>query len=207
MCQRTGLITTGRAATAALLLSLAMASGGHAQESTTRGWNLGFHLKGMSLTVEDSDAQNGGGAGVHVGYGVNRTVTLFMAIDGAEVDVDQAQNVNGSWSLAQGDLGARFHFANALRSWVPYLEAAVGVRAVTVDELGNDGSASASFSGSTFTVGGGLAVYLKESLALDLNVRGSGGEFTNVQIGNVNIGDLDVDASSVRVGLGLNWWP
>ena len=71
----------------ALTLSFSLLGGlattAHAQESTTRGFNLGLHATGASLVVEDGDRNNAGGGGIWVGYGFNRTVLLFFQADGA----------------------------------------------------------------------------------------------------------------------------
>ena len=44
--------------------------------------------------------------------------------------------------MAHADLGARFHFASTLRRWVPYLQAAVSGRGVTVSGLEIDANSS-----------------------------------------------------------------
>lgn len=181
-----------------------------AQVSTTRGWSLGAHLVGASLSVEDDDANGGGGLGLRAGYGFNRTVTVFLSVDGIAFDAENAPTeVSGEWTMAHADLGARFHFANALRRWVPWLEAAVGGRTVSLEDEVVDGEEreGVTFTGGSFTVGGGLDVYLRQTLALELGLRFTGGEFTDVEVGNVTVEGLDLDASSVRVGLGLTWWP
>src|SRR5688572_23218136 len=97
----------------ALLAALASSSSLDAQESTTRGFNLGLHISGQSITPEDGDRADAGGGGLHVGYGFNRTVQLFLQLDAGEFDVDTAA-VEGTWTMFHGDLGARFHFANSL---------------------------------------------------------------------------------------------
>jgi hypothetical protein len=176
----------------------------HAQSSTTRGFNLGFHLQGASLTVEGGDASNAGGAGLHVGYGINRRFTLFASLDGAEFDVEDAESVAGTWTMGHFDLGTRFHFANSLSRWVPFLEAAVGARVVSLDAT--DGDGSVSFSGPAFTLGGGVAFYIKETLALDLDLNFTSGEFTDVHVGGVTVSGFDVDATSTRFGVGLLFW-
>jgi outer membrane autotransporter protein len=180
-----------------------------AQESTTRGLNLSFHIQATTLSVEGADSDGGGGAGIRVGYGFNRIVTAFFQLDGSSVDTKNAPDLSGEWTVAHADLGVRFHFANSLRSWVPYLEAAVGARAVHA----NDAQVTpqivedVSFNGTSFSVGGGLAVYLKETLALDVGVLLSSGEFNEIAVGAVSVGNLDIDSKSSRFSVGLEWWP
>lgn len=194
------------AAVAALFVAPADAA---AQESTTRGLSLALYLQGASLSVEGGDPGSGAGGGLRVGYGINRTVTLFARTDLSETDVDDA-DVEGQWKLAHVELGGRFHFANSLRSWVPWLEAAIGARSVTVDDAEVEGDPTAdevTFSGSAFSLGGGLDFYFSESLALDVGLAWTSGEFDEIEVGPVSLGGFDLDAQSFRFNLGLAWWP
>ncbi|MFC1660940.1 outer membrane beta-barrel protein [Gemmatimonadota bacterium] len=180
------------------------------QSSTTRGLNLGFHLQGASLSIEGDDAADeGGGAGIRIGYGFNRIVTLFAELDGAVISVKDAENLSGDWGMAHVDLGARFHFANSLRRWVPYLEAALGFRSVGVDDaiVSTEATESVSFNGGSFSLGGGLGLYLTQTFALDFGLKVTSGEFTEVDLGNVAVTNLDIDATSTRFSLGIVWWP
>ena len=181
----------------------------HAQESTTRGFTLGVHASGASLTVENGDTNAAGGGGIRVGYGLNRIVTLFAQFDGGQFDVSESDGIGGQWTMGHADLGARFHFANSLRSWVPYLQAAFSGRAVDVTDAVVDGTGSPdiSFSGGALTLGGGLMAYFTETLALDVQLSWSGGEFTQVDIESISVGSLDIDAESSRFSVGIAWWP
>jgi hypothetical protein len=180
-----------------------------AQGSTTRGLSLGAQLMGTSLEVENGDRSAGGGFGLRVGYGFNRIVTAFVHIDGSSVEVEEGQSVGGEWDLGHAELGARFHFANSLRRWVPYLEASIGSRSVRVDdaEVNGQPAGDVTFSGAAVTFGGGVAVHFTRKLALDVSLRLTGGEFNKVDVGSVSVNDLDIDAASARFGLGLTWWP
>lgn len=182
----------------------------HAQQSTTRGFNLGIHFTGASLKVQDGDRSNAGGGGLFFGYGFNRNVELFVQFDGVQFDV-QDTNVDGKWTMGHADLGLRYNFANSLRSWVPYLEGAISGRAVSVnDAVVNQVTQSEEVSliGGALTLGGGVIFYFNEKLAADLQLAWSGGKFTKVDIGSVTI-DLpnSLDANSSRFNLGLSWWP
>jgi len=191
----------------ALCVALAAAHPAAAQESTTRGFNLGGHLLAAGVSIEKGEQHGGGGAGLHVGYGVNRIIGLFAALDGSKIDVAN-ENVNGSWEMAHIDLGVRFHFANTLRSWVPYLETAFTSRQVTVTNprVNNQNVNKLDFNGGAFTVGGGMSFYFNESLALDLDLKLSAGQFTSIGAGNATVSGLDIDAGSTRFALGLLWW-
>ena len=203
---RLGRSSAVAAVTAALLCLPSLAS---AQSSTTRGLSLGLYLQGASLSVEGGDPGNGGGAGLRVGYGFNRNITGFIRFDGSKTDIEDA-TVEGQWALGHGEIGARFHFANSLRRWVPWLEAAVGARAVTVSDAtveGEEESADVTFSGSAFSLGGGLDFYFSQTWALDLGLAWSSGEFSEIEVGPVSVSGFDIDAQSFRFNVGVVWWP
>ena len=192
-----------------VMLSAVAAHPADAQSSTTRGFNAGIHFTGSSLVVESSDRYNAGGAGLWLGYGFNRTVELFVQADGTKFDVNDAV-VTGDWTMGHADLGVRFHFANSLRSWVPYLQAAVTGRAVEVQngEVNNVAQAdNVSMVGGGITLGGGIVFYFNESLGVDLQLLWTGGTFTTIEAGNVSFNNLDLEAQSTRFNIGLSWWP
>jgi len=201
---------------ARLAISLAIALAGafsqaiplSAQSWTTRGWSLALQAQGTSLSIEDADADQGGGAGLRFGYGLNRSFTLFLQTDGGLIDVEEADDFTGEWRMGHVDLGVRFHFANSLNRWIPFLEAAAGVRAVSVEAAEvEDEILDVSFSGSSFSLGGGVQLYLNETLALELDGRFTSGQFTDIDVGNITVGGFDIDAQSTRLGIGLVWWP
>jgi len=194
-----------------LSLTTFMVMGGsalEAQESTTRGFNVGLHLSGASLSVEDSDRYSNGGAGLFIGYGFNRTFQLFLQLDGAQFEVDDAE-VTGDWGMGHGDLGVRFHFANSLRSWVPYLQTSLTGWAVGVDDAQVQGQpeSDVGFLGGAVTLGGGIMFYFNQKLAADLQLVWSWGQFDQIKVDDVTVSGLEIDASSTRFNLGISWWP
>lgn len=202
-----------RAARAAVLFQglamLMLTPSAQGQKSTTRGLSLGVALHGTSLEVENGDASSGGALGVRMGYGFNRIVTGFVALDAGEIDVSDKALLGGKWTMGHAEIGARFHFANSLRRVVPWLETSVGTRIVSVENARVNGEdvEKVTFDGGAFTVGGGISTYMKPNLALDIGLRITGGKFTKVDVGNIAINNLDIDAKSVRFGVGLVWWP
>jgi hypothetical protein len=170
---------------------------------------LGFHLQAASLSVQEGDSDGGAGAGFRIGYGLNRIITLYFELDGISVDSEGSDEFRGTWSLAHTDFGARFHFASTLRSWVPYLEVAVGGRAATVSDATSNGNevGDINFLGGSFSLGGGIYWYLTETFGLDVGLKLTGGEFDEVDLGPILLDDLDIDASSTRFKIGIVWWP
>ena len=196
-----------RAALLALVASMA-ASPAVAQRSTTRGFTVGAHLQGASLTVEEGDPDGGGGFGARVGYGFNRRFTGYFETDAIVFDVANP-DFGGYWSMVHVDVGVRYNFANSLRRWVPFLEGAIGVRAVQVDDarVNGDSVGELNFTGGAFSLGGGVSFFATEKLALETVMKFSGGTFEQVDVGNVSVNNLDIDASSFRFKIGLAWWP
>ena len=182
-----------------------------AQESTTRGFTVGLHLTAASLSVEggDDERNNAGGGGLYLGYGVNRRITIFVQGDGGQFDNESTDNIEGEWTMGHFDVGVRFNFANSLRKWVPFLQGALGYRVVGVNDPVVDDVPrnELSFSGAGLTLGGGVDFYLSESWALDLQLLWTGGNFNTLRIDNVSMNDLDFEANSSRLNLGVSWWP
>ena len=199
--------TTATALALATATFLSAATAG-AQESTTRGFTIGVQISGASLQVEDQERNNAGGGGLRLGYGINRRFTIFARGDGARFDDQSTGDIDGDWTMGHFDLGTRFHFANSLRMWVPFLEAAFSYRAVSVSSPVVSGTArnELSIEGPGFTLGGGIAVYFAESFALDLALLWTGGEFTTVRVDDFSVTNLDFDARSSRLDLGVAWW-
>jgi hypothetical protein len=184
--------------------------GAAGQQSTSRGLSIGLHALGTALKVEGGDENNGGGIGLRVGYGFNRRLTGFIAIDGSTVDIPQSNSfVAGEWSMAHAEIGARFHFANSLRRWVPYLETSIGGRSVSIENarVNNAAAGKVSFNGPAVSVGTGLSVFVSRTLALDSNLRWTGGTFTEIDQGTIALQNLDIEAASFRFGIGVVWWP
>jgi hypothetical protein len=48
---------------------------------------------------------------------------------------------------------------------------------------------------------------VSEKFAIESLVKFTGGTFREVEVGNVSVNDLDIEASSFRFKLGIAWWP
>jgi hypothetical protein len=195
----------------AALLALAAgaaATPAAAQRSTTRGFSVGAHLQAASLTVEDDDPAGGGGIGVRAGYGFNRSFTAYVEADGIAFDVENPE-LQGEWAMAHVDFGVRYNFANSLRRWVPFLDGALGARAVSVEDATSDGEdvGTLTFSGGTFSLGGGISFFASETFAIESLVKFTEGKFERIELGDVSVRDLDIDAASFRLKIGVSWWP
>ena len=85
----------------ALAVCLVFAGEAQAQESTTRGFTLGVHASGASLSIESAPGADAGGGGIRLGYGLNRSFTLFAQFDGAQFDVSEL--LPGEWTMGHAD--------------------------------------------------------------------------------------------------------
>jgi opacity protein-like surface antigen len=194
---------------AALLALLATAPNLQAQASTTRGFTVGVHASGASLSIEGEERNDAGGLGAIVGYGFNRRFTVFLQADNARFDEQSSGDIEGDWTMTHVDLGVRFSFANSLRRWIPFLQGSFGLRSVDVNDPVVDGNPenNVSLSGTSFTLGGGVDFYLSRAWALEAQLLWSDGEFNTLEVNNVSVSGLDFDASSTRLNLGVRWWP
>lgn len=201
-------IPATRVALLVAVAALTAASPVFGQSSTTRGFTVGAHLQGASLTVEDDDPSDGGGAGLRLGYGLNRSFTLYLEADGIRFDVEN-EEFGGEWTMGHADLGVRYNFANSLRRWVPFLEAALGGRAVRLEEatVSGEDAGELEFSGGSASIGGGVSYFVGETFALETLVKFTGGTFEQVDVGDISVNNLDIDASSFRFKIGVAWWP
>ena len=133
-----------------------------------------------------------------------------------ETDVDvQEFDAFDKVTFGHVDFGMRLHLANSGRRWVPYGDLAVTFWPVS-DILKNGERTTTDFSGRPpYSLGGGLAIYLSETLALDVNFKAGKGGFRDVPIGNISGGGtsehshtfLGLEAESARFTVGVSWWP
>ncbi len=170
--------------------------------SHTAGLVLNLHLQGGSLATEES-SNSGGGAGVMIGYGVSRKVLIFVQLDGSEIDIDGADDLQGSYGLVHGDLGVRYSFANPDGAFVPYLTGAFTGLWAGAEVLGAD----VTLQGGGVRLGGGFGYYFIRQLALDVGLSFNFGSFNTFKIENTSF-DLDnPKANSTRLEVGLSWYP
>jgi hypothetical protein len=178
-----------------------------ASRSTTEGWFLNAHLNGSSLTIDDVVTdESGGGGGLQVGYGFTRTFSLYIASDVASVR-DREPNFRGDYSLSQFDIGARFNFANRARIVTPYFDLALTGRRFAADVTLFGLSGDAEWQGGGVSAGGGLAIHTSPRVAIDIGVKFTGGEFTDLEINGASVSDQNRRGSGARLNLGVTWYP
>lgn len=181
---------------------------GETQEikSNPSGFSVGLGILGTAVTFEDSDAESGGGLGLQVGYGFGRMLTLFASADASKIKFEDP-DIDGEYTLAHFDLGARLNFGGPMSSFVPYVEGAYTGRAATSTiDFGSSGSGDIELTGTAFTVGGGLNYFVDPNLAFDFGIRWSSGDFDTVKFEGQDTGDT-FEAKSLRLKIGATWFP
>ena len=184
------------------------------RRSTTEGWVFGFDLGGAAVSLDHKPSDRAGLVGARVGYGLNRIVTLYASAYETDVDVPEFDAFDKA-AFGHLDLGMRLHLANRRRRWVPYGDLAVTLWPVS-DVLKNGERTTTDFEGrATSRLGGGLAIYLSEAWALDVNFKTGEGGFKDVEVSNLSGSEttehshtfLDIWAESARFTVGVSWWP
>lgn len=193
------------------LLGLLVGTELAAQSSRTSGLVVGAHLEAASVVIGDADRSNGGGGGLLVGWAFNNGLGVFTQLDASNVDVRNQPGVEGSWTIAQLDLGLRYHFSNPEKTVVPYLQIAGSARDVTVTEIaiiGPDTNDQVDASGFGLTFGGGVMLHPTESVAFEFGLLFGWGELDEATVDGVNVPEFTaLDIQSTRLNLGLVWWP
>ena len=193
------------------LLCLAAVAEGAAQPARTQGWVLGLGSGAAAVSFERDPGDRGALVDLRVGYGLNRIVTPYLG--GAYADIrTRGLEAFDRVTFSHADIGVRLHLAAGRRRWVPYGDLALTFWRLTDVIPGGERAAAADFTSlPTLSAGGGFAVYLSESWALDLNVKAARGTFGGVPAGGSPAGHRGavsrLDAASVRVGAGFSWWP
>lgn len=196
-----------------VLLVLSSVVDASAQRSTTEGWVFGFDLGGAAVSFESKPRDGAGLVGARIGYGLNKVVTVYLDAYETDVDVREFEPFD-KVTFGHVDLGLRLHLANRQRRWIPYADVAVTSWPLS-DVLKNGERTTTNFTGRPpYSLGGGLAIYLSESLALDVNVKAGKGGFRDVEIGNLSAAEsepshefIDITAESARFTVGVSWWP
>jgi opacity protein-like surface antigen len=205
-------LTTILAASTGVLLLAAPAAAQTAVQSaapasSSKGFFLGGHLNGSSVTADDlsDDARSGGGAGLQLGWGFTPRLALFTELTVASLDDEEG----GTVGFGHFDIGVRYAFTGPTRRFVPSIEAAITGRALAQDDsdLGDGQTGDVSLTGAGFTIGGGVQYYVRPTLALGAAIKWTGGKFTTAEVDDVEIEDLDIDATSARFNIGITWYP
>ena len=195
-----------------VLFCLACVVEGGAQPARTQGWVAGVHSGAAFVSFGSDPADGAALVGARIGHGLNPVVAPYVGVAYATID-SRGLEAFDQVTFAYVDLGVRLHLAQGPRRWVPYGDLALTFWPVT-DVMEKDERAADFTSTPILGVGGGLLLYLSEARALDVSVKWGRGTFEDVPVGDGPAHGtrgrpaalLDLDASSVRLAVGISWW-
>lgn len=191
-----------------MLFCLGCAVEGGAQPSTGPAWVFGIDVGAAAVSLDGGPGDGATFVGGRIGRDFNRVVTPYLGLAYADIR-GRGLDAFDRLTFAHVDLGARLRLAAGRRRWVPYGDLALTFWPVR-DVITDGKRTGADFTtGPVFSGGGGLAVHLSESWALDVNVKAGRGAFRDVPVDGTGGGAarIDFDAASVRLSAGVSWRP
>jgi hypothetical protein len=198
-------------AAAAVLL----AGAGHAaaqDRSSTRGLLLGAHLNGTAIQLDEdegTDAENGIGGGLIVGFGFSEQFSVFLRGDGANISEDSDAGEDNTFTLVNLDLGGRYTFGSTAAALRPFAEAGFTATGLGFELTDGTQSADVVFSGGGLFLGGGLEYFFTPKAALNVGLAVGKGRFTAVSVDGGDAEDLDEDQdfTTSRLSIGVSFRP
>ena len=176
------------------------------QRSSVAGFHLGVFLNGSAIQLDGSDVtESGGGGSVHLGYGMNENVSVFLRVNAASIQSDEVPA--GSYTMAHADVGLRYSFLKASQALRPFVQGAFSGRAVSID-LGSEGVLDAR--GTGLSAAAGVEYFVSPKVAFEAALSYSFGTFTEGRLDGgewVDFSDEAFNATSARVDLGVSWHP
>lgn len=173
----------------------------HAQRSRSSGFFIGVGVEGSGIKPDEAGTveENGGGAGLTLGYGFSPRWSMYSEFSGANINADGG----GTYQLGHVDLGARVHFRTGPNMLVPFLQFGITGRGIAQTVNGVD----ATGIGGGFTLGGGMNAHFSPKVALSGAVSWTAGRFDSFTSDGQSVPGTAFNATSARVHLGLIWFP
>ena len=181
-----------------------------APRTNTSKLMLGLSFNGSALRSDDlnTSTESGAGVGGQLGWGFTRNFAIVLDASAARME-----SIGGNYDLAHVDISGRWHFVSSSHGFVPFVEVGYSGRGalqndvLMVDEFNNLYSGDLSILGGGVSFGGGLNYFLSQKWAFGGQFKWTTGSFTRVQIDNVTIDGVEIDATSARFNMGLTWFP
>jgi len=172
-------------------------------KSHSSGFFVGLGLEGTGISTKPSGGsatiESGNGGGLELGYGFGPRWALYGDASGAGVNGEG----DDRFLLTHVDLGARVHFRTGPNRVVPFIQFGLAGRNEREDV--NDHTVSAT--GGGISLGAGLQAHFTPTFAFSGSVIGVVGNFNDSQVDNESGSDGSTSATSVRLHLGLVWFP
>jgi hypothetical protein len=178
--------------------------------STTQRFFAGLALNATRLDAPklNDDAEYGGGATIIAGYGFSDRGSAVFGLTASDM-----RGKDDAYSLLHLDIGMRYHFANASRPLVPFVDVGMARRSATRTDIILTGSDNVShggqlkMSGTGFTVGGGVNYYVRPRVAVSTAVNVAVGDFTDLKFTDESQPILSFSGTTTRFNLGVVWFP
>ncbi len=158
----------------------------------------GLYFDGSGLDENDP----GGSISFRAGWGFTELFTLYLSLNGAQMNGGGNPFVEDDYEWGALELGGRFNFRSG-KALVPFADVALRAVAVVREDI------DLEYLGGGITLGGGAAYYLTPSVALEVGLRLGWGGFNEVERGTVML-DIDPDDfgyAESRLSFGLVFYP
>lgn len=174
--------------------------------------DAGAHLNGAAIQLDEdegTDAENGIGGGLILGFGFSEQFSLFLRGDGANISEDNDTGEDDTFTLVNLDLGGRYTFGSTAAALLPYAQ--VGFSGTGLGFQLTDGTESGDivFTGASLFLGGGLEYFFTPKAALNVGLDVGKGRFTAVSVDGGDPEDLDEeqDFTTSRLSIGVSFRP
>lgn len=201
-------------------------------KSDTRGFTIGAHLVGTTLSAAHLSANNELGSGLMVGYGIVRWLSVFTAVDIgtgrieaapigviAECDCYSATNAlaespaplqqpftTGDYAYQNYDVGLRFTLPTS-RAWAPFLNIAGSERRAQVQRTSTYVATKSDLRGRATTIGAGIQYFVDRRWAFEGSAQYSKGKFNRQRESGFNRLYNVEPTQTVRFTGGLRLYP
>lgn len=158
----------------------------------------GLYFDGAGMKENDP----GGSISLRAGWGFTELFTLYLSLNGAQMNGGGNPFVGDDYEWGALELGGRFNFRSG-KKLVPFADAALRAVAVVREDI------DLEYLGGGITLGGGASYYLTPAVALEVGLRLGWGGFNEVEQGTVMLA-LDPDDfgyAESRLSFGLVFYP
>ena len=187
-----------------------------------RGLFYSLRAGGTELFFEHGQQYFGAGLGGQAGYNLNRMFGVFLGFDYSRPGVDGADfsdnqvTADDNFLFTHVEIGGRVNVPLLGRRLLPYADVAYARRAISYSFIsreadGNEYYGRLKYSGNNMLLGGGVQLFLRQTVALDLAGRVSFGDLDRAQLNTRGstytgrfIGDNGVRFS--RASAGATWY-
>lgn len=174
--------------------------------SSTDGLFLHVRAGGHGVAFEDAGDDTGATLGLRAGYGVSDRFTLYLGLEGADLDGGSrlpGLDTDETSGLVYAELGGRFHFRPGHRL-VPYADAAIAVIGAGSEARAYDGDVG--YGGAGLSLGGGALYFLSPTVAIEGGASFTPGSLMERDLGGADE-DIGVGVAGVRIHVGLTFYP